>query len=232
VKLAIQVIQRTEFPQFKRNGKRNGRILLEAGEVISVTATELEGPRMMLLIVGLIIFLGVHLLPTVPDVRDGLRDRLGAGTYMAVFSLLSLIGFVVIIFGYHKMQLHLGGKNPIFWDPPVWTRHITLLLMLPAMILLVTANVPSRIRTAAKHWALAHLLANGDLASLFLFGSFLAYAVYDRVSVKKRGALGPLGDKQPASPMNDVIVVGVGIALYAAMIVGLHQWLFGVAPLG
>ena len=194
---------------------------------------------MMLLIVGLAIFLGLHVLPTFPDVRDGLQDRLGEGTYKFAFSAVSLIGFVVIIFGYHKMQLHLGGKNPILWDPPVWTRHIALLLMLPAMILLVAANVPSRIRTAAKHpmllaiklWALAHLLANGDLASLLLFGSFLAYAVYDRISVKKRGALGPLGDKQPSSPMNDVIVVGVGLALYAAMILGLHQWLIGVAPL-
>ena len=195
---------------------------------------------MMLLIVGLAIFLGLHLLPTVPDVRDGLRDRLGAGTYKAAFSVLSLIGFAVIIFGYHKMQLHLGGKNPILWNPPVWTRHIALLLMLPAMILLVAANVPSRIRTVVKHpmllaiklWALAHLLANGDLASLVLFGSFLAYAIYDRISVKKRGALGPLGNKQPSSPMNDVIVVGVGLALYALMIMGLHQWLIGVAPVG
>jgi uncharacterized membrane protein len=195
---------------------------------------------MMPLIVGLIIFLGAHLLPTVPDVRAALRDRLGEGTYKAAFSILSLIGFVVIIFGYHKMQLHLGGKNPILWDPPVWTRHIALLLMLPAMILLVASNVPSRIRTAAKHpmllaiklWALAHLLANGDLASMVLFGSFLAYAIYDRISVKKRGALGPLGDKQPSSPVNDVIVVGVGVALYAALLLGLHQWLIGVAPLG
>jgi uncharacterized membrane protein len=195
---------------------------------------------MMLLIVGLIIFLGLHLLPTVPDVRDGLRYRLGAGVYKAVFSILSIIGFIVIILGYHKMQLHLGGKNPILWSPPVWTRHIALLLMLPAMILLVASNVPSRIRTAVKHpmlvaiklWALSHLLANGDLASLVLFGSFLAYAVYDRISVKSRGALGPLGDKQPSSAINDVIVVVAGVALYAAMLLGLHQWLIGVSPLG
>jgi uncharacterized membrane protein len=65
-----------------------------------------------------------------------------------------------------------------------------------------------------------------------LFGSFLAYAIYDRISVKKRGALGPLGDKQPTSPVNDVIVVGVGVALYAVLLLGLHQWLIGVAPLG
>ena len=194
---------------------------------------------MMLMIVGLILFLGVHLLPTVPEVRDGLRDRVGAGAYKGIFSVLSLIGFAIIILGYHKMQLN-PGKNPVLWDPPVWTRHIALLLMLPAMIFLVAANVPSRIRTAVKHpmllaiklWALAHLLANGDLASLILFGSFLAFAIYDRISVKKRGALGPLGDKQAPSPVNDVIVVGVGLALYAALVLGGHQWLIGVAPIG
>jgi uncharacterized membrane protein len=195
---------------------------------------------MMLLIIGLVIFLGVHLLPTVPDVRDGLLERLGPGAYKGIFTIVSLIGFVVIILGYHKAQLHLGGKNPILWDPPVWTRHIALLLMLPALIFLVASNVPSRIRNAVKHplllavkiWALAHLLANGDLASLLLFGSFLAYAIYDRISVKQRAALGPLGDKQPSSSMNDVIVVGVALALYVALIMGGHQWLFGVSPLG
>ena len=195
---------------------------------------------MTLLIVGLVLFLGVHVLPAFPDVRDGLRDRFGAGTYKAIFSVLSLAGFAIIIFGYHKMQLHVGGKNPIVWDPPVWTRHIALLLMLPAMILIVAANVPSRIRTAVRHpmllaiklWALAHLLSNGDLASLLLFGSFLAYAIYDRISVKKRGALGPLGDAQPSSPINDLVVVGVGLALYAALLMGGHQWLIGVSPLG
>ena len=198
------------------------------------------GLLMTLLIVGLVLFLGIHLLPTVPDVRDGLRARLSEGAYKGVFSVISLIGFVVIILGYHKMQLHLGGKNPVLWDPPVWTRHIALALMLPAMILIVAANVPSRIRTAVKHpmllaiklWALAHLLANGDLASLLLFGSFLAYAIYDRISVKRRGALGPLGNKTSANPINDVIVVGAGVALYAAMLMGAHQWLIGVSPLG
>ena len=194
---------------------------------------------MLLLIVGLVAFLGLHLLPTAPDLRASLIERLGAGTYKAAFSILSLLSFAVIVLGYHKMQLH-PGKNPVLWNPPVWTRHIALGLMLPAMILLVAANVPSRIRTAVKHpmllavkiWALAHLLANGDLASLLLFGSFLAYAIYDRISVKARGALGPLGDAAPKSAMNDVIVVGVGLALYAAMMMGLHKWLIGVAPLG
>jgi uncharacterized membrane protein len=127
----------------------------------------------------------------------------------------------------------------VLFDPPMWTRHITLALMLPAMIFLVAAQIPSRIRNAVRHpmllaiklWALGHLLANGDVASLLLFGSFLAYAVYDRISVKKRGALGPLGAKQPGSIINDVLVVAIGVALYAALVFGGHAWLFGVVPL-
>lgn len=193
---------------------------------------------MTVLIVGLILFLGLHLLPTSPELRASLVDRLGAKTYKIVFAILSLIGLVVIVLGYHKMQLY-PGKNPVLWDPPVWTRHIALALMLPAMILLVAANVRSHIRTAVRHpmllaiklWALAHLLANGDLASLLLFGSFLAYAIYDRISVKSRGALGPLGDAQPQGVMGDVIVVAAGVVLYAALLMGGHQWLIGVAPI-
>ncbi len=192
---------------------------------------------MTVLIVGLILFLGVHLLPAWPELRASFVERLGAKTYKAVFSILSLIGLAVIVLGYHKMQLH-PGKNPVLWDPPVWTRHIALALMLPAMILLVAANVRSHIRTAVRHpmllaiklWALAHLLANGDLASLLLFGSFLAYAVYDRISVKNRGALGPLGDAQPDGYSGDMIAVVAGAALYAALLMGGHQWLIGVAP--
>ena len=194
---------------------------------------------MMLLIVGLVIFLGVHLIPTSPEIRAGLRARLGPGLYSATFSIVSLIGFAVIVMGYHKMQLH-PGKNPVLWEAPLWGRHVALALMLPAMILLVAAYIPSRIRNAVKHpmlaaikiWALAHLLANGDLASVLLFGSFLAYAIYDRISVKRRAATGPLGNAQPGSIINDVIVVGLGVLAYAAMLHGGHKWLIGVSPLG
>lgn len=193
---------------------------------------------MMVLIVGLILFLGVHLIPTQPELRDGLKERIGEGPYKILFALLSLVGLVVIVLGFHKLQLH-PGKNPILWEPPIWTRHLAVALMLPAMILLVASLIPSRIRTATRHpmliaikiWALAHLLANGDLASLLLFGSFLAFAVYDRISVKKRGALGPLGAAAPASALNDVLVIGVGLALYAWLLLGGHQWLIGVSPM-
>lgn len=193
---------------------------------------------MMLLIVGLILFLGVHLLPTSPELRAGLQARLGTNGYKAVFSLLSLAGLIVIVLGYHKLQLH-PGKNPILWNPPEWTRHFAAGLMLPAMVLLVASVIPSRIRTTIRHpllsaikiWALAHLISNGDLGGVLLFGSFLAFAVYDRISVKRRGALGPLGNAKPPSVVNDVIVIVLGIALYAALLFGGHAWLFGVSPL-
>lgn len=193
---------------------------------------------MMLLIVGLILFLGVHLLPTSPDLRAGLQARLGTNGYKAVFSLLSLAGLIVIVLGYHKLQLH-PGKNPILWNPPEWTRHFAAGLMLPAMVLLVASVIPSRIRTTIRHpmlsaikiWALAHLISNGDLGGVLLFGSYLAFAVYDRISVKRRGALGPLGNAKPPSVVNDVIVIVLSIALYAALLFGGHAWLFGVSPL-
>ena len=193
---------------------------------------------MMVLIVGLILFLGVHLVPTSPELRNGLQERIGEIPYKIIFSLLSLAGLIVIVLGYHKLQLH-PGKNPTLWEPPIWTRHIAVGLMLPAMILLVASVIPSRIRTAVRHpmliaiktWAFAHLIANGDLGALLLFGSFLAFAVYDRISVKRRGAKGPLGSAEPSSAINDVVVVVLGIALYAALLLGGHQWLIGVSPM-
>ena len=193
---------------------------------------------MMVLVVGLILFLGIHLVPTSPELRDSLTARLGTNGYRVLFSLLSLAGVIIIVLGYHKLQLH-PGKNPVLWEPPVWTRHIAAALMLPAMILLVAAFIPSRIRTVAKHpmlaaikiWAFAHLIANGDLGALLLFGSFLAFAVYDRISVKRRADRGPLGTQTPSGPLNDVLVVVIGIAIYAALLFGGHQWLIGVAPI-
>jgi uncharacterized membrane protein len=194
---------------------------------------------MMVLIVGLILFLGIHLLPTSPELRDGLKERIGAVPYRVIFSLLSIAGLIIIILGYHRLQLH-PGKNPVLWQPPIWSRHIAIALMLPAMILLVAAVIPSRIRTAARHpmlaaikiWAFAHLIANGDLGALLLFGSFLAFAVYDRISIKRRGAAASHGAAlMPPGPMNDVVVIGLGIALYAVLLFGGHQWLIGVSPL-
>jgi len=192
---------------------------------------------MLVLVIGLVVFFAIHFVPSNTELRDGLVSRFGELGYKAIFSILSLIGVLLIVLGFAKLQLH-PGKNLQLWIPPLWTRHVAVALMLPAMIALVAAYVPSRIHTALKHpmlvaiklWALAHLLANGDLGSLVLFGSFLAFAVYDRISVKGRGALGPLGTK--TGPwINDVIVLVLGTGLYVAVLLWLHQWLIGVSPL-
>jgi uncharacterized membrane protein len=193
---------------------------------------------MLVLVIGLIVFFAIHLLPSQPAIRGSLVDRFGVGGYKAIFGVISLIGLVLIVLGFHKLQLH-PGKDPQLWYPPVWTRHIAVALMWPSMVALVAAYVPSHIHTMLKHpmlvaikiWALAHLIANGDLGSLVLFGSFLAFAVYDRISVKRRGDPGPLGTRT-GSWLNDAVVLVLGTALYAAILLWLHQYLIGVSPLG
>jgi uncharacterized membrane protein len=192
---------------------------------------------MLVMVIGLVVFLAIHLVPSNLELKNSLVARFGPGGYKVFFGVLSLVGLTLIALGFYKLHLH-PGKNPILWDPPTWTRHLALALMLPAMIALVATYVPSHIHVMLKHpmlvaikiWALAHLLANGDLASLLLFGSFLAFAVYDRISVKRRGDLGPIG-KGDGPWINDVIVVVLGIALYAAIVLYLHQLVIGVSPL-
>ena len=189
---------------------------------------------MLLLVVGLAIFFLIHLLPTSPDLRRGLIERFGETAYKIAFSVVSLIGFALIVYGYGKLHL-TPGKNPVIWSPPLGLKHLTMLLMWPAFILLAAAYIPSRIRTAVKHpmlaavklWALGHLLVRGDLASMVLFGSFLAWAVYDLISAKKRAALGPLGARTGGFG-GDITVVVVGTALYVAMLLWGHPRLIGV----
>ena len=191
----------------------------------------------MLLIAGLILFLGAHLVPTFPGIRDQWRGRLGEMGYKGLFSLVSLVGFALIVIGFGAART--ASWNVALWSPPVWTKHIAFLLMWPAFILLVAAYVPSHIRSRAKHpmlaavkiWALAHLIANGDLAGILLFASFLAYGVYDRISVKKREAFGPLG-KKTGGVLNDVIVVLLGTIAYAFMLTRGHAWLIGLPLMG
>jgi len=189
---------------------------------------------MVVLVLGLLVFFLVHIVPTQPELKRGLVDRLGANGYKAVFSVISLVGIVLIIVGFGKLQV-MAGKNPELWTPPVWMRHITFALMLPAMILFVAAEVPCRIRTAVKHpmlagiklWAAGHLLANGDLASILLFGSFLGYAIYDRISVKQRLVM-PRPGPHSGGLRNDALVVAAGVALYFVMLTIGHARLIGV----
>lgn len=185
---------------------------------------------MIYLILGLAIFMAVHIVPTVPSWRAAWVGRLGEGGYKGLFSLISLIGLALIVWGFGQRVF-----VPL-WDPPAWTRHVAFLLMIPAFVFLAAAYIPSRIRTAMRHpmltavkiWALAHLLANGDLGSVLLFTAFLAYAVYDRISLKRRdGGLGPLGTAKGGLG-GDIAAIAVGLAAYAVMLFWGHEHLIGM----
>jgi uncharacterized membrane protein len=191
---------------------------------------------MLLLGLGLALFFAIHLVPTAPGFRASLVTRFGENAYKGAFTVLSLAGLVLIVYGYHKLQLN-PGKNPQLWVPPTWAKHVSFLLMIPASIFLMAAYVPSRIRTTLRHpmliaiktWALAHLIANGDLGGVVLFTSFLLFAIYDRISLKQRpAALGPLGARQ-GGLMGDVLAIGGGLGLYAIMLLWGHQALIGKA---
>ena len=189
---------------------------------------------MLQLIVGLILFLGVHSIAIVaPAWRDTMAAKYG-NAWRGVYSLVSLIGLVLIVHGYAVARL----SPQVLWVPPVWTRHLAMTLMLPVFPLLLAAYLPGRIRTTLKHpmlvavklWALAHLLSNGMLADVLLFGSFMAWAVADRISLKRRPvrAIPTL----PARAYNDALAVALGLALYAATLFGLHRLLIGVQLIG
>jgi uncharacterized membrane protein len=190
---------------------------------------------MSLLIVGLVLFLGVHSVAIVaPALRARTIHRLGEPAWKGPYALVSLVGFVLICYGFG-----LARQAPvILYSPPTWLRQLALIIMLPVFPLLIAAYVPGRIKTAAKHpmlaavkfWAFAHLLANGSSADVLLFGGFLAWAVVDRISLKRRSSP-PALRTAPPEPWNDVIAVVLGFAIYALMIVWAHVRLFGVSPL-
>jgi uncharacterized membrane protein len=189
---------------------------------------------MIWLVAGLVVFLGIHSVRMVaPGFRDRMIARLGEGPWKGIYSLVSLAGLVLLIWGYGQAR----PDAAIIYEPPVWTRHIAMLLMLFSFILLVASQIPAGyIKKAVKHpmllavkiWAFAHLLANGDLASLILFLALLAWAVWNRIAVKRRGN----PEFATVSVRNDFIAVLVGTALTAWFIMQLHAWLIGVSPIG
>lgn len=188
---------------------------------------------MTLFLTGLVIFFGLHFYSAVRSraPEKDLKTRLGYGPYMGLYSLISLIGLVLIVYGF-------GGARSagVLYTPPTWMAHINLVLTLPAMILLVASQVPAgRIKKATKHpmllaiklWALGHLLANGEVNSVILFGSFLGFAIFDRIMVKRRGDLGP-GEDVALNGSMDAISIGLGVIVWAALAFWLHPILFGV----
>jgi len=178
------------------------------------------------LIIGLIIFIGIHSLPMSASLRQILVTRLGENIYQGVFALTAITGFIIIILGKAYADF-----VPV-WDPPVWTKHITLTLMPFALILLPAANMPGNIKRYTRHpmlwgvtlWAFAHLCANGDLASIILFASFGAYTVIAMLSANLRGAA---KQRQKIPVVKDFMVIVAGLISYAIILVA-HPYLFGV----
>lgn len=181
---------------------------------------------MSLLIVGLLAFFGAHLMPTFVSLRTTLVGRLGENAYKALYSIIALSGLVLIVLGYARVPLEM------VYQPPAWGRHLNMVLMLLAVILIVAAYVPNNIKRMTAHpmlwgtffWATAHLLANGDRASVLLFGSFGIYALFEMWSANRRGQH-PSKDKQ--SVLKDITVVVLGLIVYA-IVFRFHGTFFGM----
>src|SRR5438876_5505822 len=170
------------------------------------------------LVLGLAVFIGGHSVTIARGARQAVVGRIGGAPYKLAYSLVAAIGIVLIGWGF--AQYRASGWIDV-WYPPSWIRHVTVALMWPAMVCLAAAYIPGQIKRTLKHpflvgvklWAFAHLLANGDLGSVVLFGSILAWAVADRISLKRRADPGappiPIGGWR-----NDVVAVVVGTLLY------------------
>jgi uncharacterized membrane protein len=191
---------------------------------------------LLVMILGLVLFLGVHTLTTQRALRARLIASWGEAGYKIGYALVALLGLALIVWGFADYRA--TGWIDV-WHPPKAFKHIAVALMLPAVILVVASYLRGRIYTALKHpmlagvklWAAAHLLANGDLGSIILFGSFLAWAVFDRVSLKHRSDAGA-----PPIPVggigNDLIAVAVGVVAYLALAFVFHPVVIGVPVVG
>ena len=184
------------------------------------------------MIIGLAVFFGAHTLTTMRAPRAALIARTGEVTYKVVFSLVSLIGIALIAYGFARYRA--AGMIDV-WDPPRWLRHVNNLLLWPAFVCIAAAYIPGDIKRVLKHpmlvgiklWAFGHLLANGDLGSIILFGSFLAWAVYDRITLKRRTDPGApdfgLGGRDC-----DTLAVVVGTLVYLALGFWFHPYVIGI----
>ena len=189
-----------------------------------------------ILVLGLVVFLGAHVFVTLRGPRAAVIERLGEWPYKGLMSLVSLAGLILIGYGFGRYRA--TGWIDV-WSPPGWTYYVTQLLMWPASIFVVAAYSRGNIWRTLKHpmlvgvktWAVAHLISNGDLGSIVLFGAFLAWAVYDRITLKRRtdpGALPiPVGGRR-----NDVIALVVGTILYLVLGLVFHPMVVGIPVFG
>jgi uncharacterized membrane protein len=186
-------------------------------------------------VAGLAVFFGSHVWSGVRTRAPGrdIRVRMGNG-FRALYSVVSLAGFALIVWGY----MQLRPESATLWTPPGWTKHVAFTLMWPAFVLLVAAYTPAGIiakvarhpmLAAVKLWATAHLIANGDLVSTLLFGSFLAYAVFARIVAKRRGDNGPTDARAGAG---DIMALVIGTGVYAGVLLWAHPYIAGVGLVG
>ena len=188
---------------------------------------------MIWLVLALLVFHGLHSIRMVaPNWRQSQIAQLGEGKWKGLFSLALLVALIFLIWAYGQARTDYVE----IYNPPLWGRHFALMLMALSFIALMVFNLkPGHLKPMLKHpflvsiklWALAHLFANGDLASVLLFGSFLVWAVWNRIAVKRR--MSPLPAKGPV--INDIFAVVSGLVLWVVFIWFAHEWLFGVAPL-
>jgi uncharacterized membrane protein len=189
-----------------------------------------------ILILGLVVFIAAHVFVTRRNARAALIERIGLVPYRALFSLVAIVALALIVWGFGH---YLHAEYQPVWTPPTWMRHVTVALVWPAIILMTAAYIRGDIYRKLKHpflagiklWAVAHLLSNGDLGGIILFGSILAWAVYDRISLKHRTDAGapviPVGGRR-----NDVIAIIVGTLIYLALGFLFHPLFIGIPVFG
>jgi len=187
---------------------------------------------MYLLILGIIFWVGFHLIPALPSWRDGLASKIGVSPRKGLVAL-GLVGSIFLMVQGWK----LTGPGIPYWDLPQWINHGVVLLMLPAIILFLAPNIPNNLRRVLRHpqlvgfslWAVLHLLVNADFRSILLFGGLLVWAQLQMWLTNRRD-----GDWRRPAPISgpvQFIIFGVGIAAWAGLI-WLHPWFSGVSPLG
>ena len=202
---------------------------------------------MALLILGLVLFLGAHSTRVFAENwRQATLERLGEKAYKGAYTLVSLVGFGLLMFGFDQVR----WDSPVLWSPPVWIKHGAAVLMLLSLVLLACAHAPRNAIKAKLHhpmvlsvkvWALAHLLANPRLADVVLFGAFLIWSVLNFRAARQRDRMAAAtalsgegsGALEPeVSSAATWRAIGIGVVVWAILLSRGHAWLFGVSPLG
>lgn len=187
---------------------------------------------MSIFVLGLLLFFGIHCISIVNDPwRNRMVDKIGKWTWKGLYSIVSIFGFIMMVWGYGITHY----DTPTLYSPLMPLQHSSVLLLLPVFPLLIAAYFPGRIKKLTKHpmliatmlWATAHLFSNGSLVDVILFGSFLIWAIVDRISLQRRQLRPTPG--APHTVFNDIIACIAGLGLYVAFIFWLHELIIGTS---